>query len=191
MASYQKLLDAGRLLHRNSGCIVRQRLTAVSAVGTMCLHRTDEAVTRRLRAPGPAAMAGTTFRRTHRRYMTSGCGGDTASRTWPVLGQHRVTPPWNCGPGFQIQSRLFGNQASGSGFSEDGGEGSESGGEDAGGEPVGRGAYNGPPMTALTPMLVPEVFPNVPLIAVSRNPVFPRFIKILEVKTILDCFTVH
>lgn len=31
-------------------------------------------------------------------------------------------------------------------------------------------------------MLVPEVFPNVPLIAVSRNPVFPRFIKIIEVK---------
>lgn len=37
-------------------------------------------------------------------------------------------------------------------------------------------------MTALTPMLVPEVFPNVPLIAVTRNPVFPRFIKIIEVK---------
>lgn len=37
-------------------------------------------------------------------------------------------------------------------------------------------------MTALTPMMVPEVFPNVPLIAVSRNPVFPRFIKIIEVK---------
>lgn len=37
-------------------------------------------------------------------------------------------------------------------------------------------------MTALTPMMVPEVFPNVPLIAVNRNPVFPRFIKIIEVK---------
>uniref|UniRef100_A0A3Q3WG05 Lon protease homolog, mitochondrial n=1 Tax=Mola mola TaxID=94237 RepID=A0A3Q3WG05_MOLML len=31
-------------------------------------------------------------------------------------------------------------------------------------------------------MMVPEVFPNVPLIAVSRHPVFPRFIKIIEVK---------
>uniref|UniRef100_A0A8C6PGX0 Lon protease homolog, mitochondrial n=1 Tax=Nothobranchius furzeri TaxID=105023 RepID=A0A8C6PGX0_NOTFU len=31
-------------------------------------------------------------------------------------------------------------------------------------------------------MMVPDVFPNVPLIAVSRNPVFPRFIKIIEVK---------
>ncbi|XP_075031493.1 lon protease homolog, mitochondrial isoform X3 [Calonectris borealis] len=37
-------------------------------------------------------------------------------------------------------------------------------------------------MTALTPLLVPEHFPNVPLIAVTRNPVFPRFIKIIEVK---------
>uniref|UniRef100_A0A8C4YI74 Lon protease homolog, mitochondrial n=1 Tax=Gopherus evgoodei TaxID=1825980 RepID=A0A8C4YI74_9SAUR len=37
-------------------------------------------------------------------------------------------------------------------------------------------------MTALTPLLIPERFPNVPLIAVTRNPVFPRFIKILEVK---------
>uniref|UniRef100_A0A671MW41 endopeptidase La n=1 Tax=Sinocyclocheilus anshuiensis TaxID=1608454 RepID=A0A671MW41_9TELE len=30
-------------------------------------------------------------------------------------------------------------------------------------------------------MLVPELFPNVPLVAVNRNPVFPRFIKIIEV----------
>uniref|UniRef100_A0A4W5JDI7 Lon N-terminal domain-containing protein n=1 Tax=Hucho hucho TaxID=62062 RepID=A0A4W5JDI7_9TELE len=29
---------------------------------------------------------------------------------------------------------------------------------------------------------VPEVFPNVPLIAVTRNLLFPRFIKIIEVK---------
>lgn len=36
-------------------------------------------------------------------------------------------------------------------------------------------------MTALTPLMVPEHFPNVPLIAVTRNPVFPRFIKIIEV----------
>lgn len=30
-------------------------------------------------------------------------------------------------------------------------------------------------------VVVPEHWPNVPLIAVSRNPVFPRFIKLLEV----------
>lgn len=79
------------------------------------------------------------------------------------------------------QERSFGNRASGAGFSgEDGGESGGSGGEEPGGD--GGVPYNGPQMTALTPMLVPEVFPNVPLIAVSRNPVFPRFIKIIEVR---------
>lgn len=36
-------------------------------------------------------------------------------------------------------------------------------------------------MGALTPMTVPDVWPIVPVIAVSRNPVFPKFIKIVEV----------
>uniref|UniRef100_A0A3Q2YTH6 Lon protease homolog, mitochondrial n=1 Tax=Hippocampus comes TaxID=109280 RepID=A0A3Q2YTH6_HIPCM len=88
--------------------------------------------------------------------------------------------------------RAFGNRASGAGFTgedgaESGGGGGDSGGEESGGGGGGGGedggaAYAGAQMTALTPMTVPEVFPNVPLIAVSRNPVFPRFIKIIEVK---------
>ncbi|XP_067252939.1 lon protease homolog, mitochondrial [Chanodichthys erythropterus] len=73
---------------------------------------------------------------------------------------------------------LFGNK--GSGFSgEDGAESSGGAPDESGGD---EGPYSPPQMTALTPMLVPEVFPNVPLIAVNRNPVFPRFIKIIEVK---------
>lgn len=36
-------------------------------------------------------------------------------------------------------------------------------------------------MGALTPMTVPDIWPLVPVIAVSRNPVFPKFIKIIEV----------
>ncbi|XP_055020606.1 lon protease homolog, mitochondrial isoform X2 [Boleophthalmus pectinirostris] len=74
-------------------------------------------------------------------------------------------------------ARAFGNRVSG----EDGANSGAPGGEEPGGDGDG-GGYNGPHMTALTPMMVPEVFPNVPLIAVSRNPVFPRFIKIIEVK---------
>ncbi|KAG1672354.1 Lon protease, mitochondrial [Nymphon striatum] len=37
-------------------------------------------------------------------------------------------------------------------------------------------------------MSIPEVFPNVPVIAISRNPVFPKFIKIIEVTdpTLID-----
>lgn len=64
-----------------------------------------------------------------------------------------------------------------------GGDSVEGGGEDGGGS-GGGGADSGgtgPVITALTPLLVPEHFPNVPLIAVTRNPVFPRFIKIIEV----------
>nr|CAD7597755.1 unnamed protein product [Timema genevievae] len=30
-------------------------------------------------------------------------------------------------------------------------------------------------------VVVPEVWPHLPLIAISRNPVFPRFIKLVEV----------
>ncbi|KAI5101115.1 lon protease-like, mitochondrial [Silurus meridionalis] len=75
---------------------------------------------------------------------------------------------------------LFGNRGSGL-PGEDGAE-SSSPNDD---EPGGDGAESGSAplhITALTPMMVPEVFPNVPLIAVTRNPVFPRFIKIIEVK---------
>ncbi|XP_058257300.1 lon protease homolog, mitochondrial [Hemibagrus wyckioides] len=75
---------------------------------------------------------------------------------------------------------LFGNRGSGL-PGEDGAE-SSSPNDD---EPGGDGSESGSPplhVTALTPMMVPEVFPNVPLIAVTRNPVFPRFIKIIEVK---------
>jgi len=36
-------------------------------------------------------------------------------------------------------------------------------------------------MAALTTTTVPEHFPNIPVIAISRNPVFPRFIKMIEV----------
>lgn len=74
---------------------------------------------------------------------------------------------------------LFGNRGSGL-PGEDGAESSSPNDDDPGGD----GAESGSPnmhITALTPMMVPEVFPNVPLIAVSRNPVFPRFIKIIEV----------
>ncbi len=45
-----------------------------------------------------------------------------------------------------------------------------------------------PSMTALAPIQVPEYFPKVPLIAVNRNPLFPRFIKMIEIsnKPLMD-----
>uniref|UniRef100_A0A8C9T112 Lon protease homolog n=1 Tax=Scleropages formosus TaxID=113540 RepID=A0A8C9T112_SCLFO len=85
--------------------------------------------------------------------------------------------------------RFFGSRASG--FSGEDGPDSGGGGHEAGDGAEGpdgadgadRGAhFVAAQMSALTPLVVPEVFPHVPLIAVSRNPVFPRFIKIIEVK---------
>lgn len=44
------------------------------------------------------------------------------------------------------------------------------------------GGAEGPVMHNLpATMAVPEVWPNVPVIAINRNPVFPRFIKIIEI----------
>lgn len=46
----------------------------------------------------------------------------------------------------------------------------------------GAGAAEAPIMHNLpATMVVPEIWPNVPVIAINRNPVFPRFIKIIEV----------
>lgn len=41
--------------------------------------------------------------------------------------------------------------------------------------------YNSPAQLPAT-VVVPEVWPHVPVIAVNRNIVFPRFIKLIEVK---------
>ncbi|KAL5005304.1 hypothetical protein ScPMuIL_018760 [Solemya velum] len=44
------------------------------------------------------------------------------------------------------------------------------------------------PGGALTAMAVPDIFPKVPVISISRNPVFPRFVKMIEVsnKNLMD-----
>lgn len=35
--------------------------------------------------------------------------------------------------------------------------------------------------SALSPINIPDFFPNVPVIAINRNPVFPKFVKLIEV----------
>ncbi|XP_017333301.2 lon protease homolog, mitochondrial [Ictalurus punctatus] len=108
----------------------------------------------------------------------------TDLRKWARIAG--VFPPGrgSVGPGLFMnhdQRRyLFGNRGSGL-PGEDGAESSSPNDDDPGGDGAESGSAP-PHMTALTPMMVPEVFPNVPLIAVTRNPVFPRFIKIIEVK---------
>jgi len=125
--------------------------------------------------------------------MTAGCRLTVTPHRWMRVGVFLhgqtdfLTPTSRPS---RIQTRMFGNRGGGAGFSgQDGGDSAGSGGEESGGD---GGVPYGPQMTALTPIMVPEVFPNVPLIAVSRNPVFPRFIKIIEVRMMLPhCLQGH
>ena len=75
-----------------------------------------------------------------------------------------------------------GDEFSSAASSSDGGEDEGSGGEDGSpGPDVTVGGDLPPSMVALSPMTVPEVWPRVPVIAVRRHPLFPRFIKMIEV----------
>ena len=73
--------------------------------------------------------------------------------------------------------------SSSSSSSSDGDDGEGGGGSDDG-SPVPDVTVGGdlpPSVVALSPMTVPEVWPRVPVIAVRRHPLFPRFIKMIEV----------
>ncbi|KAM9357985.1 lon protease homolog, mitochondrial-like [Symphorus nematophorus] len=178
MAACMKMLNAARQLNRTSA-LVRPNWS-----GSFCRsHRADSSALGRLQSPRVYSSCGGS-QTPCSSLLSAGCRLTASSHRWMRVGSvlrgrtDLLTP---ASRPFMIPDRNFGNRASGAGFSgEDGGESAGSGGEESGGD--GGGPYSGPQMTALTPMMVPEVFPNVPLIAVSRNPVFPRFIKIIEVK---------
>lgn len=56
--------------------------------------------------------------------------------------------------------------------------------DDEGGDTTGRGANEEEYSTQLpATVAVPEVWPHLPVIAINRNIVFPRFIKLIEVGT--------
>ncbi|KAK2815992.1 hypothetical protein Q5P01_026459 [Channa striata] len=173
MASCVKLLAAARQLHRKS-LLVQLKWPGSSPPSLNNTSAANRVWSQRVYA---SSLAG-------RPAMTAGCRGSARPHRWLRVAsalRGQTDGPTPTSPIYVVPDRPFGNRASGAGFSgEDGPEGAGSGGEESGGDEGG--PYSGPQMTALTPMLVPEVFPNVPLIAVSRNPVFPRFIKIIEVK---------
>uniref|UniRef100_F7GCD7 Lon protease homolog, mitochondrial n=2 Tax=Ornithorhynchus anatinus TaxID=9258 RepID=F7GCD7_ORNAN len=104
-----------------------------------------------------------------------------AASPWTPRGR---APPWGPALGGPGPCRGLWEARGRGGAAPPGGEDeADAGGEDyGGGGGGGGGGGEGPTMTALTPMTIPDVFPHVPLIAVARNPVFPRFIKIIEVK---------
>ncbi|XP_061894907.1 lon protease homolog, mitochondrial [Entelurus aequoreus] len=172
MAGYMKLFGATGLLHRRLAHAVRANPPGLFRFG-FGLGRTDTPGRSGFRSVGLHTGSGSP------QTSNMAAGG---RRSWlRVSSVHSGLLTSTCRP-FIGHDRDFGNRASGANFSgEDDGEGGGSGGEESGGE-EGAAAYAAPQMTALTTMMVPEVFPNVPLVAVSRNPVFPRFIKIIEVK---------
>ncbi|XP_040896960.1 lon protease homolog, mitochondrial [Toxotes jaculatrix] len=184
MAACMKMLGAARQLHRNSALVVK-----LNWAGSSRVPQTDTSSLRRLQPPRFYTSTGTPQKTSLNRCsnntaMTAGSRLTIRPHRWMRVGAvfrgqtDLLTPTYRP---YMVQDRMFGNRASGAGFSgEDGGDSAGSGGEESGGD--GGVPYSGPQMTALTPMMVPEVFPNVPLIAVSRNPVFPRFIKIIEVR---------
>ncbi|XP_043442242.1 lon protease homolog, mitochondrial isoform X2 [Prionailurus bengalensis] len=127
-----------------------------------------------------------------RRPLLAAAGGrvPTAAGAWLPRGRRAcdASPPWALwgrGPAAASQWRGLweANSRGGSGAFSGGEDAPEGGAEDgAAGAGSSSGGGEGPIITALTPMTIPDVFPHLPLIAVTRNPVFPRFIKIIEVK---------
>ncbi|KAG7228797.1 hypothetical protein INR49_008575 [Caranx melampygus] len=186
MAACMKMLGAARQLHRNSS------LVKLKWPGSSCAPQSATSPVSRLQPPRLYTSTWTSQRTSADRSsitpfstaMTAGYRLTVRPHRWMrgaavIRGKTGLFTP--ASRPYMLQDRMFGNRASGAGFSgEDGGDSAGSGGEESGGD--GGAPYSEPQMTALTPMMVPEVFPNVPLIAVSRNPVFPRFIKIIEVK---------
>lgn len=126
-----------------------------------------------------------------RRPLLAAAGGrvPTAAGAWLSRGRRTcdASPPWplwgRCpAAAGQWRGLWEANNRSGGGAFPGGEDASEGGAEDgAAGAGGSAGGGEGPVITALTPMTIPDVFPHLPLIAVTRNPVFPRFIKIIEV----------
>ncbi|XP_004632837.2 lon protease homolog, mitochondrial [Octodon degus] len=113
----------------------------------------------------------------------------TTTGAWLPRGRRAcdATSPWvlwGRGPATASQWRGLWEASSRGGGAFSGGDDASEGGAEEGSGAVGggTGGGEGPVITALTPMTIPDVFPHLPLIAISRNPVFPRFIKIVEVK---------
>ncbi|XP_028259887.1 lon protease homolog, mitochondrial [Parambassis ranga] len=183
MASCMKMIAAVRQMQRNAALVVKlnrsgvgRTLTETPALGRLQSPRLYTSSSEKTFHYGSLNIPGNTA-------QAAGCRVMARPHRWMRVGSvarfQTSLLTQSSGP-FTIQGRMYGNRSSGAGFSgEDGADSSGSGGEESGGDGV---HYSGPQMTALTPMIVPEVFPNVPLIAVGRNPVFPRFIKIIEVK---------
>ncbi len=75
------------------------------------------------------------------------------------------------------------SSASGGDEEEEDGEGEGEGEEEEAGV-LGLELLQANKMHAIAPVTIPNNFPEVPILAIARNPIFPRFVKILEVSPV-------
>ena len=83
-----------------------------------------------------------------------------------------------------VYCRLYSTSGSG-----EGGEGEEEGSE----EEEGSGGLGGDEVQSMTrqqytlalaPVAIPDIFPEVPVLPISRHPIFPKYVKMLEVRIV-------
>ena len=112
-------------------------------------------------------------------------------RSQPLFSKRNVTPISSFARGFGIgsptvrtsfavQMRYYSSSA------EDSGNGDETSTDTEQPPPISQPTSI---LNALTPLVVPETFPRVPVIAINRNPVFPRFVKMIEVSIAITFIT--
>lgn len=112
------------------------------------------------------------------------------------VGHLQLAQWWGRGPGVWQGVRYLSEVGGDDGEGEEGerneGEGdergAESGTESGGEEPedeMSLEAIVPIKQHAIAPVTVPDNFPEVPILAISRNPIFPRFVKMLEVSAVL------
>ena len=82
---------------------------------------------------------------------------------------------------FYTGKRYLSKKSDDSGISSSGSESSsnDDGSDSGDGHDIPPPPY--PEITALSPMTVPEEWPTVPIIPIRKTPLFPRFIKLIEV----------
>lgn len=92
------------------------------------------------------------------------------------------------GSNIRIQSRFLSSEppqdgGDGDGDSVNDKDGSQPPASSSPGDFSQGAGFGAPNIMALTPISIPDVFPKVPVIAISRNPLFPRFVKMIEVSS--------
>jgi len=153
-------------INRQNTCVTLTGSPRHSLLGTARFSKDYSLLSRSLYSPFSYAPA---FDSRQSRYCWSGSSGSNSSSS----------PPGDS------------NDPASAGADDPAGDGKNDGsdGEEDGDEMEHTGSVPEMPISPgimpLSPMTVPEVWPRVPVIAIKRNPVFPRFIKMIEVSCLL------